>query len=82
MLLVSAQWASENKERPAVLRCPLPTSVARRWFDETPRIRSAGTRKIWLGHLKRLELRNPDKPVNEYLGEILDQGRGAIPRKR
>jgi len=54
-----------------MLRGPLPTTVIQRWFNENPRIRSAGTRKQWGGHLRRLEHRYPDKRVNEYTAEDL-----------
>jgi hypothetical protein len=62
----SSYWASEQTGEPPALRGPLPTTVAARYFAESPRIRSAGTRKIWGGHLRRLERRYPDKRLNEY----------------
>ncbi|MDQ1380256.1 MAG: integrase/recombinase XerD, partial [Actinomycetota bacterium] len=54
-----------------MLRGQLPTTATQRFFDESPHIRSAGTRKEWRRLLRRLERRYPHKRVNEYTSEDL-----------
>jgi hypothetical protein len=54
-----------------MVRGPFPCTVIQRWFDESPGIRSAGTRKQWRGHIGRLERRYPAKRIDEYTADDL-----------
>ena len=65
-----------------MLRGQIPTTAIQRFFDESPRIRSAGTRQQWRGILRRLERRYPDKRINEYTSHDLRDCRCAEPPGR
>ncbi len=70
----SKQLRPSFRDRRIVLRSHnLYPSVAQAFISGSPKLRSAGTRKKWLGTLRRLQERYPTKRANELtLDDLVD----------